>query len=269
MNVKHGQSVQTTDNKRNLRKGFSIVQIILVILGIAILTAATIFASISFINSSKYSKTQQELTTLQTPIMQFMLENPQYARSVKDGNDADLAAMLTALNVYLDGDMKISLANTGTEEIFAVGGGSLTSISGIKTTDYIGIARKDAWGTPYRIYVNPSQLVTLIKNGGTAPTYANLGKPQTASTTGEQNDSELRIFIVSSGPNGKTGGMPTSSAALIDEDDVFVVCEYINGTLRTGFHGLRSDDTPMSWGTAYSLNQVTLTPPDTQTDDLG
>lgn len=116
------------------KRGFTMIELIGAMVIIAILTVAGITAIATAISNSRMSATQTDLSGFQTPIEQFMLENPQMAKST------DKVAIATALNKYLEGEMQFK----GSPD----------------AGDTIGnweTKRTDAWDQPFRIYIDTAE----------------------------------------------------------------------------------------------------------------
>lgn len=192
------------------KRGFTMIELIGAMVIIAILTVAGITAIATAISNSRMSATQTDLAGFQTPIEQFLLENPQMA---KENNTTVIAK---ALNEYLEGEMQF-------KNVTALDGGvasdstsapSDSSVTGWQTK------RTDAWDEPFRIYINPMNH---------------------AGTTGPNNtqDTELRIFVVSNGKNSTTGA---NNNDVDGDDDMFLMVQLVNGQVSHGMYGMRDGD---------------------------
>lgn len=205
------------------KRGFTMIELIGAMVIIAILTVAGITAIATAISNSRMSATQTDLSGFQSPIEQFMLENPQMAK------ENDTKKIAAALNEYLEGEMQF-------KDVTALDGGvsnyaaSMDGASGVVTTritepspSTIGkwqTKRTDAWDQPFRIYINPMNH---------------------AGTTGPNNnqDTELRIFVVSNGKNTTTGA---NNNNLDGDDDMFLMVQMVNGQVSHGMYGMRDGD---------------------------
>ncbi len=248
---------KTTVTKKRFLKGklnkvgFTMLELIGAMIIIAILTIGGIIAITSAINNSRMSALQSDLAGFRAPIEQFLLENPQYAKTATTYNNPEV---LTALNEYLEGEMKIDLTHSGTETEVTAGGGTIAKISAITPTTVVATNRMDPWKTRYKIYVNPDNLTT--EQAG----KANWGKKAAAGV--EKQDSELRIFIVSNAKNTTTG---TANNTLDGIDDSFLMVEYVNGRVSHGYYNLKDGNTNLTWGTPTAktdIKEVTTTPMD-------
>ena len=192
------------------KRGFTMIELIGAMVIIAILTVAGITAIATAISNSRMSATQTDLSGFQSPIEQFLLENPQMAKQ----NDTTVIAK--ALNEYLEGEMQF-------KDVTALDGGvstNSTTAPSASTIDKWQTKRTDAWDQPFRIYINP-----MNHTGTTGPNNA--------------QDTELRIFVVSNGKNTTTGAKNNN---LDGDDDMFLMVQMVNGQVSHGMYGMRDGD---------------------------
>lgn len=219
-------SVKKTDRKIN-KRGFTMIELIGAMVIIAILTVAGITAIATAISNSRMSATQTDLSGFQTPIEQFLLENPQMAKS------NDTVAIATKLNEYLEGEMQFAvLPDEAADDDEDYTTSSNTGFAGKWITK-----RLDAWDQPFRIYIDTAEHAAT--NG-----------------TDAAKDSEIRIFVVSNGKNsttGCTGG--TGNRYLDGTDDMFLMVQLVNGQVSHGMYGMRDGDSK------FVLDDAGTTPP--------
>lgn len=192
------------------KRGFTMIELIGAMVIIAILTVAGITAIATAISNSRMSATQTDLSGFQTPIEQFLLENPQMAK------EKDTKVIAKALNEYLEGEMQFKNVN-------ALDGGVSTSDTTAPSDSTITTwqtKRTDAWDEPFRIFITPMNH---------------------AGTTGPNNtqDTELRIFVVSNGKNSTTG---EHNNDVDGDDDMFLLVQLVNGQVSHGLYGMRDGD---------------------------
>lgn len=199
-----------TQKKKLNKRGFTMIELIGAMVIIAILTVAGITAIATAISNSRMSATQTDLSGFQTPIEQFLLENPQMAK------ENDTTKIAAALNDYLEGEMQFA-------DLTALDGGvsaNDTTAPSDSTIDNWQTKRLDAWDEPFRIYICPMNH---------------------AGTTGPSNaqDTELRIFVVSNGKNSTTG---EKNNDIDGDDDMFLMVQLVNGQVSHGLYGMRDGD---------------------------
>ena len=220
-------SPMEAEKERKINKrGFTMIELIGAMVIIAILTVAGITAIATAISNSRMSATQTDLSGFQTPIEQFLLENPQMA---KETNTTVIAA---ALNDYLEGEMQFKTVPSSATE----GAQDTSTIAAWETK------RLDAWDQAFRIFINPENH---------------------SATTGPSNaqDTELRIFVVSNGKNSTTG---TLNKDVDGDDDMFLMVQLVNGQVSHGMYGMRDGDSLFATADADTSNANT--PIDSSTD---
>lgn len=206
-------SAEIKKEKKVNKRGFTMIELIGAMVIIAILTVAGITAIATAISNSRMSATQTDLSGFQTPIEQFLLENPQMAK------ENDLAKIGAELNKYLEGEMQFKALPADTD--------SVDVAQGDQQIAQFEVKRNDAWDQPFRIAI-----VTDNHSATQGPSNA--------------QDTELRIFVVSNGKNSTTGA--TDSAAdgsnlLVDgDDDMFLMVQLVNGQVSHGMYGMRDGD---------------------------
>ena len=216
--IHNEREVAQKDVKVN-KRGFTMIELIGAMVIIAILTVAGITAIATAISNSRMSATQTDLSGFQSPIEQFMLENPQMAKQT------DTTKIAAALNEYLEGEMQFKTVPAGSTE----GQQDKSTIAAWETK------RLDAWDQPFRIFINPENH---------------------SATTGPSNaqDTELRIFVVSNGKNSTTG---TLNKDVDGDDDMFLMVQLVNGQVSHGMYGMRDGDSLFATSDATVTNANT------------
>lgn len=219
------------------KRGFTMIELIGAMVIIAILTVAGITAIATAISNSRMSATQTDLSGFQTPIEQFLLENPQMAK------EDDTTVIAEALNEYLEGEMQF-------KDVTALDGGvaaDSTSAPSDSTITAWQTKRTDAWDEPFRIYINPMNH---------------------AGTTGPNNaqDTELRIFVVSNGKNSTTG---EHNNDVDGDDDMFLMVQLVNGQVSHGMYGMRDGDSLFAAAQTAAENVASKTYVSLSTDTQG
>lgn len=206
--------VEETCHKVN-KRGFTLIEIVGVIIIIAILAVAGISAMNNILNSTRVTTAQEDLAGFKTAIESFMIENPQYAK----GGTTSIKDIVQTLNDnYLEGEMKVSNS------------ASITALSG--TDGKIELSRLDPWKMPYVLHVS------VVDKG--------LGDPATTDA-----DSVLRIAVVSSGKNTNTSTTTSAfvAAGLDGQDDIALLTQCINGTVSSTYVGTKQGALKKSDGT--------------------
>lgn len=200
-------------SKKMNKRGFTMIELIGAMVIIAILTVAGITAIATAISNSRMSATQTDLSGFQTPIEQFLLENPQMAKS------NDTGAIAAKLNEYLEGEMQFKVApQTGDNADDGL------DYNTVELSDSWQTKRLDAWDQPFRIYIDTAE------HGATNGTDA-------------AKDSEIRIFVVSNGKNSTTGTTTKTGNRYLDgTDDMFLMVQLVNGQVSHGMYGMRDGD---------------------------
>lgn len=206
------KETQTSSQQLKVKqnRGFTMIELIGAMVILAILTVAGITAVATAISNSRMSACQSDLSGFQSPIEQFLLENPQMAKQL------DTKVIAKALNEYLEGEMQFV-------DVSGLDSGVSTNATSVPSTSTISkwqVKRLDPWDEPYRIYICPMNQ---------------------SATTGPNNtqDTELRIFVVSNGKNSTTGA---SNNALDGDDDMFLMVQLVNGQVSHGMYGMRDGD---------------------------
>ncbi len=196
--------VEETENEQVAarKRGFTMIELIGAMIIIAILTVAGITAIATAISNSRMSATQTDLSGFQSPIEQFMLENPQMAK------EKDVSKIAAKLDEYLEGEMQFKTVPTETDAATA-------------TIEAWQTKRNDAWDEPFRIYIDP------------ANHSATQGKD-------DSKDTELRIFVISNGKNSMTGA--NNNKDVDGDDDMFLMVQLVNGQVSHGMYGMRDGD---------------------------
>ena len=199
--------------KKNHRKGFSLVELVVVILIIAILAVAVFAGGSAVIKKSQVSRTTSDLHNFSVAVESTLNETPAVANM---GSYKDMTAgkMLEKLNANLAEDYQLEL-------LTAEEAGNITSTKGVPTdTDPYFIAKSkktDAWDNAYYVIFD-----TQDRNG--------LGK------------SDFFITVISAGPDAKTAldgviGAPNGDKA----DDIFLLVQYTDGDVSAVTYNTASD----------------------------
>lgn len=215
--------VETKKEKKVNKRGFTMIELIGAMVIIAILTVAGITAIATAISNSRMSATQTDLSGFQTPIEQFLLENPQMAKKT------DVGEIAAALNEYLEGEMQFKAVPTD-------------DANGTATVEGWQTKRMDAWDQEFRIVIVPDNH---------------------EATTGPNNaqDTELRIFVVSNGKNSTTADTAETTAGkninVDGDDDMFLMVQLVNGQVSHGMYGMRDGDSLFATADADTSNANT------------
>ena len=200
--------------KKNHRKGFSLVELVVVILIIAILAVAVFAGGSAVIKKSQVSRTTSDLHNFSVAVESTLNETPAVA-NMGSYKDMNAGKMLEKLNTNLAEDYQLELLTEKAE-------GNITSEKGAPAnTDAYFIAKSkktDAWDNSYYVIFD-----TQDRNG--------LGK------------SDFFITVISAGPDAKTaldgfiGGGTNKDKA----DDIFLLVQYTDGDVSAVTYNTASD----------------------------
>ena len=218
--------------KKNLkklthRKGFSLVELVVVILIIAILAVAVFAGGSAVIKKSQVSRAESDLHNFSVAVESFMNENPKIANTKNRGSDPQLtfAKMVTKLNASLAEDYQIDetlIDAAAAATISTNSNGNITvNALGTDATKHVQVfktAKEDPWGNPYYLILDSGE------RHGTV-------------------NSDFYIYVISAGPDAKTdlagkiGGTTAQKA-----DDVFLMVQYENGDVSAVTYDMNSLD---------------------------
>lgn len=205
--------------KRNARKGFSLVELVVVILIIAILAVAVFAGGSAVIKKSQVSRTTSDLHNFSVAVEAVLNENPGVANISADSaaNHNEITAIMDKLNANLPEDYKLTKITAKQDT------GNITyDYAGTDGSTYIiaQSAKTDSWDNPYYVVFDA---VDRNSNG----------------------KSDFFITVISAGPDAKTavdgtiGG--TNSLASGKADDVFLLVQYTDGDVTAVTYNCASD----------------------------
>ena len=228
--------------KKNHRKGFSLVELVVVILIIAILAVAVFAGGSAVIKKSQISRAESDLHNFSVAVESFMNENPKVANVTGQGSSSQLAfaQIVTKLNANLAEDYQIvndattadslKLEKTDTAKIGQVlatssavadSNGNITLMKAGDVSTNVAVyqtIKEDPWGNPYYLILDSGE------RHGTV-------------------NSDFYIYVISAGPDAKTelagviGGTTAKKA-----DDVFLMVQYENGDVSAVTYDMNSLD---------------------------
>ena len=175
------------------RKGFSLVELVVVILIIAILAVAVFAGGSAVIKNAQVSRTTSDLHNFSVAVESFMNEHPELANQY---DNTGFATLVNKLSGNLSADYHIDPT-----DINDAPSTNITLANG--SANYLGIYKSDktdAWGNPYYVLFDCGE--------------RNTGK------------SEFYITVVSAGPNART-----ELGGTIDSDDIYLLVQYSDGNV--------------------------------------
>lgn len=210
--------------KKNHRKGFSLVELVVVILIIAILAVAVFAGGSAVIKKSQVSRTTSDLHNFSVAVESTLNETPAVANM---GNYKDMAAgkMLEKLNLNLAEDYQLELLTSESPEVKNTSNNIKSTKGAPADTDSYFIAKSkktDAWDNSYYVIFD-----TQDRNG--------LGK------------SDFFITVISAGPDAKTnldgaiGGTNAIAETNNKADDIFLLVQYTDGDVSAVAYNCASD----------------------------
>lgn len=193
------------------RKGFTLIELLAVVLIIGILVTVGAVAISTAIDKTNRTKVDADFREFMPCITYSINSDPQIIRKTGYQN----ADVLYVINSNLEPELQIDLSHCGSDDNLLNGGSNLSSIKDITQSTIVASKYLDPWGTPYRFYVQANDLALTGEN----------------SKNSEKNDAELRVFVISNGPNTISG----KTVNLLDKDDIVAVVECVNGSMRIGY----------------------------------
>ena len=229
--------------KKNHRKGFSLVELVVVILIIAILAVAVFAGGSAVIKKSQISRAESDLHNFSVAVESFMNENPKVANVTGQGSNGQLtfAQIVTKLNANLAEDYQIvndadtanslKLEKTDANKIGQVlttssavadSNGNITLMTADDTVStnvaVYQTIKEDPWGNPYFVIIDSNE-----RHG----TF----------------NSDFYIYVVTAGPDAKTDLAGTIGGATAKKaDDVFLLVQYEDGDVSAVTYDMSSLD---------------------------
>lgn len=195
---------------------------VVVILGILITIGAV--AVTSAINSANHTKVKADFKEFETAIKYILTDSPQLAKKTGYQN----VDVLRTYNEFVEAELRIDLEHSGNEAALYEGGSNIIALNGLNQGSIVATNYIDPWGTPYKLYVQAENLGLTGNNGPGS----------------DSPDAELRVFVISNGPNISGG----AASNILDTDDICMMIEYVNGSIRTGFYNTDSTElTEICW----------------------
>lgn len=246
---------------KKARKGFSLVELVIAILIIAVLVAAVFAGGSIIIRNSQVSRTTSDLHNFSIAMETWMNQNPTLSNVLKTDMEGtqfkydEAGSMVNEFNRLLSDDYKIAreLALPGAEIIKGEAPATASSTDTTKLPQYVSVKaglesrvfeskKTDAWGNPYYIVFDCEE-----RNDG---------------------QSEFYVYVISAGPNATT-----EVDGVINNDDVFVLAQYTNGDVVSAIYDMNNVTNTAKDGTGavaekYSVSKTTGTPAVTDTTDL-
>lgn len=183
--AEHSSPAVKNERMKTERRGFTMIELIGAMVILAILTVAGISAVATAISNSRMSATQSDLAGFQSPIEQFLLENPQMAK------ETDITKIATKLNTYLEGEMQFSSTPD-----------AANTIANWQTK------RLDPWDEPYRIYICPTNHAATTGPNNAQDTELRIfvvsnGKNSTTGAKNQNLDGDDDMFLMVQLVNGQ------------------------------------------------------------------
>ena len=200
-------------NLKQKSKGFSLIELIIAIIIVALLVAVVFAGGSAMIKSAKKSRAKSDLHNFDIALSSWIGENLKIINTSDNSGYSNVSSkLITKLNKEFPEDYKIKDIDPSEIPTFV-------SIEQANATDNYYIyqsERLDPWENPYYIILSNEN-----RNGDTA----------------EKKFREFFITVVSAGPNSQTAIDTTSSK--IDNDDIFLLVQCTNGNLYSEIYDCR------------------------------
>jgi prepilin-type N-terminal cleavage/methylation domain-containing protein len=220
--------------RHNARKGFSLVELVVVILIIAILAVAVFAGGSAVIKRSQVSRTTSDLHNFSVAIESALNETPSVANMSKE---SEFTAIINAVNSNLSTDYQLTRLEADVS-------GNITTaqsvVNATRTDDsvltgtyaiYVS-AKTDAWDNPYYVIFD-------------------------ATERHAAGISEFYITVVSAGPNAQTTITSVTTGTGIEADDVFLLVQYTDGDVAAVTYNCDGDTLKNGADTQLTLLKTT------------
>ena len=216
--------MRNATNTMKKRKGFSLVELVIVILIIAVLATAVFAGGSAIVKKSQVSRTESDLHNFSVAIEAAMNETPSVANMY---NDKGFDAILTAINGNLSDDYKLSELDKVKDTAYFDGvNGNIKVLD--KTTSFAkdnGDEKAEA-GENYVIYKSE-------KTDAWGNHYFALLDCGERHASGQ---SDFYVTVISAGPNAQT-----TIDGNIESDDIFLLVQYSDGDVVAATYDVDGD----------------------------
>ena len=182
-------------------KGFSLTELVIVIIIIAILALAVFAGGSAAIRKAKISRATSDLHNFDVALQTYMFSNRDPVKLTILSPKEDFNKVVDGLNPFLPMGYTLKSVTLPTS------GNIFSTLSFLNVYES---EKKDPWDNPYYFLIDP-----------------------TARNAGE---TEYYFIVMSAGQNAQANvGGP------LDKDDIFLLCEYNNGTVTTNVYNMSTD----------------------------
>ena len=182
-------------------KGFSLTELVIVIIIIAILALAVFAGGSSAIKKAKISRATSDLHNFDVALQTYMFSNRDPVKLTVLSPKEDFNKVVDGLNPFLPMGYTLKSVTLPTS------GNIFSTLSFLNVYES---EKKDPWDNPYYFLIDP-----------------------TARNAGE---TEYYFIVMSAGQNAQANvGGP------LDKDDIYLLCEYNNGTVTTNVYNMSTD----------------------------
>ena len=186
---------------RKERKGFTLQELVIVIIIIAILALAVFAGGSAAIRKAKISRATSDLHNFDVALQTYMFSNRDPVKLTVLSPKEDFNKVVDGLNPFLPMGYTLKSVTLPTS------GNIFSTLSFLNVYES---EKKDPWDNPYYFLIDP-----------------------TARNAGE---TEYYFIVMSAGQNAQANvGGP------LDKDDIFLLCEYNNGTVTTNVYNMSTD----------------------------
>ena len=201
----HGEPLNRRFRRALNKVGYTIQELLIVMIIIAILFAAGFIGRSIYIERAKMTTLRSDFNNFEYALQQCLLENP----TIGDPARYTIDKQIALINSYLSEEIKFYDGDDG--------------VTVATDVDNLMCKKNDPWDMPYQMWI------TNANN-----THTGDYDEETGTTIDDAKDTEYRIFIKCFAKNNKSADSPSS----VDNDDCVLLIQMVNGEVKTATYGL-------------------------------